>query len=90
MWKKIGDQVGTSSSEDSIVKLLPVYDNLQRALAQKCSDEAFYKGVEMTMNQLRELLGTMGVTEIAAVGEKFDPATTMRCYRWNQPITKRE
>ncbi|MBR2831708.1 MAG: nucleotide exchange factor GrpE [Oscillospiraceae bacterium] len=59
---------------DTIVKLLPVYDNLQRALAQKCSDEAFYKGVEMTMNQLRELLGTMGVTEIAAVGEKFDPA----------------
>ena len=59
---------------DTLLKILPVYDNLQRALGQQCTDEAFYKGVEMTMNQLRELLGTLGITEIAAVGEKFDPA----------------
>ena len=58
---------------DTIVKLLPVYDNLARALKQTCTDEAFYKGVEMTMNQLTELLGTMDVHPIEAVGQKFDP-----------------
>ncbi|MCF0120771.1 MAG: nucleotide exchange factor GrpE [Oscillospiraceae bacterium] len=59
---------------DTITKLLPVYDNLARALKQTCTDEAFYKGVEMTMTQLREILGTMGVKEIEAVGQPFDPA----------------
>ena len=59
---------------DTVVKLLPVYDNLARALNQECTDAAFYKGVEMTMNQLRTILEKMDVTEIPAVGEAFDPA----------------
>lgn len=58
---------------DTIVKLLPVYDNIARALSQTCADEAFYKGVELTMTQLKDILGKLGVTEIAAVGEAFDP-----------------
>ena len=64
----------SKAKADAALAFLPVYDNLERALKQGSEDEAFLKGVEMTMNQLRELLGTMGVTEIAAVGEKFDPA----------------
>lgn len=58
---------------DTIQKLLPVYDNLSRALAQECSDSAFYKGVEMTMTQLKEILQKVGVTEIPAVGAPFNP-----------------
>ena len=58
---------------DAISKLLPVYDNLERALKMECSDEAFYKGVEMIMTQLTEALSGMGVREIPAVGETFDP-----------------
>lgn len=58
---------------DTIVQLLPVYDNLARALSQECADEAFYRGVEMTMTQLKEILDKLGVAEIKAVGEKFDP-----------------
>jgi molecular chaperone GrpE len=58
---------------DTITRLLPVYDNLERALRMECADEAFYKGVEMTMTQLTEILGGMGVTKINAVGEPFDP-----------------
>ncbi len=57
----------------AIAELLPVYDNLERALAVGCSDEAFYKGVEMTMTQLKAIFESMGVTEIPAVGETFDP-----------------
>jgi molecular chaperone GrpE len=58
---------------DTLAKLLPVYDNLSRALSQECSDEAFFKGVEMTMAQLKEILQKCGVTEIPAVGEPFNP-----------------
>ena len=59
---------------DVILKLLPVYDNLERALKQETSDEAFKKGVELTMNQLTEILENMGVKPIEAVGKPFDPA----------------
>ena len=58
---------------DTIVQLLPVYDNLARALKQECSDEAFYKGVKMTMTQLEEIFEKLGVKEIKAEGEPFDP-----------------
>lgn len=58
---------------DTIVQLLPVYDNLTRALSQECTDEAFYRGVEMTMTQLKNIMQKLGVTEIPAVGEPFDP-----------------
>ena len=57
-----------------MLKLLPVYDNLSRALSQECTDAAFYKGVEMTMTQLRTIFEKMDITEIPAVGEKFDPS----------------
>lgn len=58
---------------ETIAKILPVYDNLSRALGQECADEAFYKGVEMTMAQLKEILQKFGVTEIPAVGAPFNP-----------------
>ena len=58
---------------DAITRLLPVYDNLERALKVECADEAFYKGIEMTMTQLSEILESMDVAIIPAVGEPFDP-----------------
>ena len=63
----------TDATANTILKLLPVYDNLERALKTECSDEAFYKGIEMTMTQMTEILQNMGVTMISAVGEVFDP-----------------
>ena len=59
---------------DTVSKLLPVYDNLERALKQNTEDAAFYKGVEMTMTQLKEIFAGLGIEEIPAVGEAFDPA----------------
>ena len=58
---------------DAITRLLPVYDNLERALKMECADEAFYKGIELTMTQLAQTLENMGVKSIPAVGEPFDP-----------------
>ena len=63
----------TDVKANTVAELLPVYDNLERALNAECTDEAFYKGVEMTMNQLKSIFEKIGVSEIPGVGEKFDP-----------------
>ena len=58
---------------DAIEKLLPVYDNLERALAQTTEDEAYKKGVEMTMTQLVGILNGLGVEIFGNEGDAFDP-----------------
>ena len=58
---------------DAIEKLLPVYDNLERALNQPTQDEAYKKGVEMTLTQLTEILSGLGVEIFGSVGDAFDP-----------------
>lgn len=57
---------------DTITKLLPVYDNLERALKAETTDDAFKKGVELTMTQLKDIFESLGVKAIDAVGQKFD------------------
>ena len=58
---------------DAVAKILPVYDNLERALQQETSDAAYKKGVEMTMNELLKIFGTLGVEVFGNVGDEFDP-----------------
>lgn len=66
---------------DITAKLLPVIDNLKRALDAEASVEAsesdefrhFLSGVDLISKQLNGVLDTLGVKPIAAVGEKFDP-----------------
>lgn len=58
---------------ETVTRFLPVYDNLCRALQQETEDEAYRKGVEMILTQLKEVLTKLGVSEIPAVGETFDP-----------------
>jgi len=56
--------------------ILPVIDNLERALAVEASDdtgEQLKKGVQMTYDHLEDALKRNHVTEIAAIGQKFDP-----------------
>ena len=67
------EMIYSDARTDAISKLLPVYDNLERALKMECTDESFYKGVEMIMTQLTEALSSMGVREIPAIGQPFDP-----------------
>ncbi|WP_276857434.1 nucleotide exchange factor GrpE [Intestinimonas timonensis] len=62
------------AKSDAVAAFLPVYDNLERALKQETADEAYKKGVEMTMTGLKEILSKLGVEEIPALGETFDPA----------------
>ena len=57
----------------TVKAILPVYDNLERALKQATTDEAYAKGVEMTMKGLQDALNGLGVEKIPAEGETFDP-----------------
>ena len=59
---------------DAVAKILPIYDNLERALNQPCTDEAYKKGVEMTMTELKKIFESLGVEIYGEVGEAFDPA----------------
>lgn len=62
-------------------ELLPVLDNLDRALecapgegaAQQKDFKQFFDGIVLVNQQLNEVLAEMGVQPIAAVGEHFDP-----------------
>ena len=67
------ESLWTDAKADTVQAFLPVYDNLERALKQETADEAYKKGVEMTMNQLKEVFARLGVTEIEAQGQPFDP-----------------
>ena len=58
---------------DAVAKMLPVYDNLERALNQETSDAAFKKGVEMTMAELTKIFTSLGVEIFGNVGDAFDP-----------------
>ena len=58
---------------DAVAKMLPIYDNLERALNQETSDAAYKKGVEMTMNELVKIFTSLGVEIFGNVGDAFDP-----------------
>ena len=60
--------------EEQYLRLAAEYDNLERALKQETADEAYKKGVEMTMAGLKDILAKLGVEEIPALGETFDPS----------------
>jgi molecular chaperone GrpE len=64
------------ANADLIEKLLPVVDNFHRVLesAPPEVDDAWLKGVRLTLQQLDELLASQGVSPIESVGTPFDPS----------------
>ena len=71
--QKEKDALYTDGKADAIAKLLPVADNLERAVAADGDAESYKKGVEMTLKQLTESLSALGVTAFGEPGEAFDP-----------------
>ena len=59
---------------DVITSLLPVLDNLEKAVKTETKDEQYKNGIEMVVNQFKDVLKNNGVKEIEAVGKKFDPS----------------
>ncbi len=62
-----------NGKSDAIAKLLPIYDNLERALNQPTEDAAYKKGVEMTMTELVKIFTGLGVEIFGNPGDAFDP-----------------
>ena len=58
---------------DTVKPFLDVYDNLERGLGQFEEGDPHRQGMEMIIKQLLEVLGKLGVTEIDALGQPFDP-----------------
>lgn len=57
---------------DTVLAILPVLDNFERALASPCTDNSYVKGMEMIYKQMIDLLDCIGVTPIDAKGQQFD------------------
>lgn len=58
---------------DIITGILPIMDNLEKAVETKTEDENYKQGVELVLRQLNEFLKKQGVEEIPTVGTTFDP-----------------
>ena len=71
--QKEKDEIFDRAKISTLTALLPVYDNVERALKQPCQDEAYAEGVQMIMKQLEDTFQKLGVTEIESEGVPFDP-----------------
>ncbi|MEM2881952.1 MAG: nucleotide exchange factor GrpE [Candidatus Bathyarchaeia archaeon] len=63
--------------EELIMKLVPILDDLERALdagRRDCCNKSLVEGVEMVLRSLREVMGSEGLSEIDALGKPFDPS----------------
>ncbi len=68
------DSLYQDAKADTIKEFLAVYDNLERAAASEGGDDSPHKqGLVMIFNQFKELLTKLGVAEIEAKGQPFDP-----------------
>ena len=68
------DELKRFAVGDVLRELLPVLDNLQRALDAGGTVEDLKLGVELTLRQFKELLKQRGIVEVPALGAPFDPA----------------
>lgn len=73
--RRDSEQRAAADKESFIQDLLPILDNLERALAceQSSSSEQLHVGVEMTLQQLGRLLHSHGIEAVEALGQPFDP-----------------
>src|SRR6202142_3436414 len=79
-----GETRAAAQKESFIQELLPVIDNLERALAAGAASgsKQFHQGVEMTLQQLRLLLRQHGVETEEIAGQPFDS-------RWHEAVSQR-
>lgn len=61
------------ANEKLVLKLLPVIDSLERAIATEQEHDAFFEGVKMIYDELIKVLDNEGIVRFDPVGEKFDP-----------------
>ena len=71
------EELAKFANENILREILPVIDNLERAVEhaeQAESNDGLFEGVEMTLTQFSQLLNKFGVEPVDAIGQPFDPA----------------
>lgn len=58
---------------DIMMSILPIIDNLEKAISTGTKDTAYEEGIKMVLKQLKDTLTYHGVKEIETVGKPFDP-----------------
>ena len=74
--KKEKEDLIKYSNETLIKELLPVIDNLEKAISHSRDEnslQALREGVELTLKGLRDTLAKSGLTEVDSIGKPFDP-----------------
>ena len=71
--RKEKEALYTDVKAETAAKFLPVFDDLERALANETADEAYKKGVELIMAEFRKIMTGLGVEEFGEKGDAFDP-----------------
>ena len=73
--QKEKEGIYTDAYVDALTKILPILDNLERAAQYggEDTDHPLAKGLELTLKSFYETMEKMGVAEIPALGEQFDP-----------------
>lgn len=67
------DTLYQSLVSDIYTSLLPVIDNLEKAVSTNTEDESYKQGIELVLKQFRDVLHANGVEAIEAIGQPFDP-----------------
>lgn len=68
------ESIYQDAKADAVIPFLAVYDNLERAMKTEGDEDSPHKkGLEMIFNQYKEVLSKLGVTEMEALGQPFDP-----------------
>lgn len=71
------EELAKFANESFLREILPVIDNLERAVEhaeQAESNDGLFEGVQMTLTQFNQLLSRFGVEPVDAIGQAFDPA----------------
>lgn len=71
--QKEHDAAFSNGVNHAVVKLLPIIDTLDAAANAETTDEDYKKGVLMTLAQCEEIFKSLGITEIDALNQPFDP-----------------
>ncbi len=69
------ESIYSNAKVDTVTAMLPVYDNLERAIAGLAEGDAHRQGIEMILKQYKESLAKLGVSEIECLGQPFNPET---------------
>lgn len=67
------NEIYNNATVDCVCQFLDVLDNLERALNSQSDNSDLKSGLNLTLNQFKKALSSLGVEEIKTDGEKFDP-----------------